>query len=223
VRVFNLAPAHFALSNIALKRLKLTRFHSLNDPFEMLAIDVVSGDLRTRIRAKKSAIDKSEGILCFSKYWKNPLLWSHYADKHRGIALGFDVPESSLKPVRYVARMDKINLLSDEISQEQVAIFLDRLRYTKFKDWQYEDEVRQFFDLHSLSEQGELYFVPFSQDLLLREVILGPHCDIPIEAIRSLVEPHQPQVFVRKARIAYKDFGVTEDRSFRKKIREKFL
>lgn len=223
MRVFNLAPAHFALSNIALKRLKLTRFHSLNDPFEMLAIDVASGDLRVGIRAKKTAIDKAEGILCFSKYWKNPLLWSHYADKHRGIALGFDVPESSLKPVRYVARMDKINLLSDEISQKQVTIFLDRLRYTKFKDWQYEDEVRQFFDLHALSEQGGLYFVPFSQDLLLREVILGPHCDIPIEAIRSLVEPHQPQVFVRKARIAYKNFGVTEDRSFRKKIREKFL
>lgn len=189
----------------------------------MLAIDVASGDLRVGIRAKKTAIDKAEGILCFSKYWKNPLLWSHYADKHRGIALGFDVPESSLKPVRYVARMDKINLLSDEISQKQVTIFLDRLRYTKFKDWQYEDEVRQFFDLHALSEQGGLYFVPFSQDLLLREVILGPHCDIPIEAIRSLVEPHQPQVFVRKARIAYKNFGVTEDRSFRKKIREKFL
>ena len=217
MRVFNLAPAHFALSNIALKRLKLTRFHSLNDPFEMLAIDVASGDLRTGIRAKKSQIDGAEGILCFSKHWKNPLLWSHYADKHRGIALGFDVPNSSLKPVRYVARMDKINLLSEDIPQEKFDFFLDRLRYTKFKDWLYEDEVRQFFNLRSLSEQGGLYFVPFSQDLLLREVILGPHCDIPIEAIRSLVEPHQPQVFVRKARIAYKDFRVKVDPSFRKK------
>lgn len=220
MRVFYLAPAHFALSNIALKRLKLARFHSLNDPFEMLAVDVVSRDLRVGIRAKKSAIDKSEGILYFSKHWKNPLLWSHYADKHQGIALGFDVSDSSLKPVRYVARMDKVNLLSEKISQEQVDVFLDRLRYTKFKDWQYEDEVRQFFDLDSLIEQAGLYFVPFSQDLLLREVILGPHCDMPIEAIRSLVEPYQPRVFVRKARIAYRDFGVTEDHSFRKKIRE---
>ena len=217
MRVFYLAPAHFQLSNIALKRLKLARFHSLNDPFEMLAIDVVSGDLRTGIRAKKSQIDGTEGILCFSKHWKNPLLWSHYADKHRGIALGFDVPDSSLKPVRYVTRMDKINLLSEDIPQEKFDFFLDRLRYTKFKDWLYEDEVRQFFNLRSLSEQGGLYFVPFSQDLLLREVILGPHCDIPIEAIRSLVEPHQPQVFVRKARIAYKDFRVKVDPSFRKK------
>ena len=217
MRVFNLAPAHFALSNIALKRLKLTRFHSLNDPFEMLAIDVACSVLRTGIRAKKSQIDGAQGILCFSKHWKNPLLWSHYADKHRGIALGFDVPNSSLKPVRYVARMDKINLLSEDIPQEKFDVFLDRLRYTKFKDWKYEDEVRQFFNLRSLSEQGGLYFVPFSQDLLLREVILGPHCDIPIEAIRSLVEPHQPQVFVRKARIAYKDFRVKVDPSFRKK------
>ena len=217
MRVFNLTPAHFALSNIALKRLKLTRFHSLNDPFEMLAVDVVSSDLRTGIRAKKSQIDGAEGILCFSKHWKNPLLWSHYADKHRGIALGFDVPDSSLKPVRYVARMDKINLLSEDIPQEKFDFFLDRLRYTKFKDWKYEDEVRQFFNLRSLSEQGGLYFVPFSQDLLLREVILGPHCDIPIEAIRSLVEPHQPQVFVSKARIAYDDFRVKVDPSFRKK------
>jgi hypothetical protein len=220
VGVFYLAPAHFQLSNIALKRLKLARFHSLNDPFEMLAIDVVSGDLRTGIRAKKSQIDGTEGILCFSKHWKNPLLWSHYADKHRGIALGFDVPDSSLKPVRYVARMDKINLLSEDIPQEKSDVFLERLRYTKFVDWKYEDEVRQFFDLRSLTEQAGLYFVPFSQDLLLRAVILGPHCDMPIEAIRSLVEPHQPRVFVCKARIAYTDFRVTEDRSFRKKMRE---
>ena len=68
MRVFSLTPAHFALSNIALKRLKLTRFHSLNDPFEMLAVDVVSSDLRTGIRAKKSQIDGAEGILCFSKH-----------------------------------------------------------------------------------------------------------------------------------------------------------
>jgi hypothetical protein len=29
--------------------------------------------------------------------WHNPLLWSHYADRHRGMALGFDTDDAILK------------------------------------------------------------------------------------------------------------------------------
>jgi len=31
------------------------------------------------------------GILCFTKEYDNPLMWSHYADGHRGFCIGYDI------------------------------------------------------------------------------------------------------------------------------------
>ncbi|MDW9570209.1 DUF2971 domain-containing protein [Sinorhizobium meliloti] len=31
------------------------------------------------------------GIVCLSDNWQHPMMWSHYADRHRGICLAFDV------------------------------------------------------------------------------------------------------------------------------------
>ena len=203
MRVYNLTPSQFALSNIALRHLKVARFNDLNDPFELLAVDVAERNLRIGMAAKKKQIDLTEGLLCFSKTWRSPLLWSHYAEKHRGIALGFDVPDHMLVPVQYIKGLHKIKVLSNETEQSTIDKLLDRLRYTKFDGWAYEDEVRQFFRLDDLSYQSGLHFIPFSVDLVLREVILGPRCDIPIEAVRTLVEAFPGKVRVTRARIAY--------------------
>jgi len=215
MRVYNLTTSQFALSNIALRRLKVARFNDLNDPFELLAVDVAEVDLRVGIRAKKEQINLTEGLLCFSRTWRSPLLWSHYADKHRGIALGFDVPDQLLVPVHYIQGLHRVKILAKETTQSTIDNLLERLRYTKFDGWSYEDELRQFFKLEELSRQSGLHFVPFSDTLVLREVILGPRCDIPVDAVRTLVE-YFPGVRVTQARIAYSKFGVVEDKRFRK-------
>lgn len=217
MRVYNLTTSQFALSNIALRRLKVARFNELNDPFELLAIDVAALNLRVGMSAKKELIDSTEGLLCFSGSWRNPLLWSHYADKHKGIALGFDVPDDLLTRVQYIAGMHKIDVMAKSTLQETIDRLLDRLRYTKFDGWKYEDEFRQFFKLKELDAQSGLHFAPFSEELCLREVILGPRCDVPINSVRTLVEPFPCKVHVSRARIAYTKFGVVEDRGSRKK------
>ena len=216
MRVYNLTTSQFALSNIALRRLKVARFNDLNDPFELLAVDVAAFNLRVGMYAKKEQIDSEQGLLCFSRTWRSPLLWSHYADKHRGIALGFDVPDKLLFPVRYIQGLHKIKILAKETEQSTIDKLLDRLRFTKFDGWMYEDEVRQFFKLDQLSRQSGLHFVPFSSDLVLREVILGPRCDMPVDAVRTLVDGHQGKVHVTQARVAYTKFGVVEDRRYRR-------
>ena len=40
MRVYYLTGAPFALSNLALRRIKIARFEDLNDPFELLGVDV---------------------------------------------------------------------------------------------------------------------------------------------------------------------------------------
>ena len=215
MRVYNLTTSQFGLSNIALRRLKVARFHDLNDPFEMLAVDVANRLLRVGMSAKKKQIDSKEGLLCFSEHWESPLIWSHYAEKHKGLALGFDVPDRLLTRVIYQGGMHKISVTPNSTDQKTIDRLLERLRYTKFDGWKYEVEVRQFFALNTLDAQSGLYFVPFSETLVLREVILGPRCDLPIDSIRTFVEPFPQTIYVRKSRIAFKKFAVVEDRTFR--------
>lgn len=106
MRVYYLTGAAFALSNLALRRVKVSRFSDLNDPFELLAVDLGDKDHRKAFRTTKDKINADKGLICLSESWSNPLLWGHYAEKHTGIALGFEIPEKLLNPVIYAEKAD---------------------------------------------------------------------------------------------------------------------
>jgi hypothetical protein len=89
--------------------------------------------------------------------------------------------------------------------------FVRDLLHTKYLHWAYEGEVRTFVRLdHSTIENGS-YFHSFESGLALREVILGPLCELPIERVRELVHSVYERVPVIKARLAFKWFDVVAD------------
>jgi len=110
MRVYYLTGAQFALSNLALRRIKISCFEDLNDPFELLGADRTDKDHRAAFRQMKERINESKGLICFSRQWNNPLLWGHSAEKHTGICMGFDVPDGRLQAVIYAKRLLKINV-----------------------------------------------------------------------------------------------------------------
>ena len=212
MRVYYLTGAQFALSNLALRRIKIARFKDLNDPFELLGVDVGDKKLRAAIRETKEEINRSKGLICFSKSWHNPLMWGHYAEKHTGMCLGFDVPESLIAPVIYAKRPLKMEICPETRGPKPTGKFMRQLVRTKFFDWKYEDEMRLFVELdHDTVESGK-YFQLFSEDLRLREIILGPQCELPIEGVRNIVAGFKPRVVVLKSRIAFTRFEVRENR-----------
>ena len=94
---------------------------------------------------------------------------------------------------------------------KQTEKLMEKLIRRKFIDWKYEDEMRLFVGLdHDTVESGK-YFLPFSEDLRLREVILGPQCEVPIEGVRKIVADFKPPVVVLKSRIAFTRYAVEED------------
>lgn len=101
LRAYYLTSAEFAISNIALGRIKVSRFSDLNDPFELLALRSSHRSVRNFGRILRDQYDRSTGLLCFSKNWISPTLWSHYGTKHRGICLGFDIARNALLDVIY--------------------------------------------------------------------------------------------------------------------------
>jgi hypothetical protein len=215
MRLYYLTGASYALSNIALRRVKISRFSDLNDPFELLAVDVRDKDHRRGFRETKEEIDRTNGLICMSRSWKNPLLWGHYAEKHTGVALGFDVADHIPADVIYAQSPEvlPIDPTTGQLSLNEE--FMKRLLRTKFHDWKYEDEMRVFVGLDPATVESGMYFYDFSPDFQLREVVLGPRCSIPIDRVRKLVAGFAPNVAVAKARIAFGSFDVVENRAFR--------
>lgn len=210
MRLYHLTPAQFALSALALRRLKVARLGELNDPFELLAVDAETPLHRELFRRVKDRINETHGVLCFSKSWKNPLLWGHYADKLRGVALGFDVTSPHLQPVIYATTPTKIQAHPETGLPQLDDTFVDRLQRTKFSDWYYEDEMRVYVQLdHEMRESG-LYFYPFDVSLVLREIVLGPRCELPTDSLRALVGPNDAEVQILRSVLANRNFSVVE-------------
>ena len=123
-------------------------------------------------------------ILCYSALIDDPVIWSHYADCHRGMALGFELPTNELFEVEYPPDNARAQLEYDKLEQ------LARLEYghalkqliakgfrRKANSWKYEKEYRQFIFLHGCTMIGPHYFrcMPLRD---LRRIVLGVNSSI---------------------------------------------
>jgi hypothetical protein len=199
-------PDH-AITNIVFRRVKISRFSELNDPFELMGQNFGNAVVRRLIRKHKDKFNEQNGIICFSANWTDPVLWSHYAAKHKGVALGFDVDASLAKEVQYSP--DRLELKMPK-GVEAITPELDEvLICTKYESWSYEGEWRIICDLNNARKEGGLYFLPFSKRFKLAEVILGPLCDFDLSETRSLVDSSQPGAVTYKARLANRSFHIT--------------
>ena len=87
-------------------------------------------------------------ILCCSHTHDSILMWSHYAEKHRGLVIEIETDELesgvNLKPcifdVRYRSSPPVINSLTS--SMEEFEADFDKAFSTKALNWNYEEEVR---------------------------------------------------------------------------------
>jgi len=202
-RAYHFLSFQYALDDLRQKRLKISRLDDLNDPFELWAIAQPDVRVRRALRETKKQMAQTCGLLCFSLDWHNPVLWSHYAERHRGIALGFDIDEPILKPVEY----RKTRPILKTVDQRAA----DWLLFTKYHDWSYEHEARIFTALNDRDPDSDLYFAAFNEQLVLREVIVGPACTA---SLRDLQEAAGPTSGVRftKTRLAFKTFRVVANR-----------
>ncbi len=208
IRVYHLTSAEHAVSDIALSRLKVARFSDLNDPFELLALNFREREVRKVARDFKNAYDAHTGLLSFSADWNEPVLWSHYAAKHRGICLGFNVPRTALQEVEYEDERLRAELGDNGDPLAISAELQTQLLKTKFCHWNYEQEYRRFVPLDSTAQEGRLNFVAFGPELELAEVILGPQCNHSLQSIRDLVASRYANVVAFQARLAFKWFSV---------------
>jgi hypothetical protein len=205
VRVYHLTSAEHGISSISLGRLKVARIREVNDPFELMPLNSHEREIRRLLLRFKDSQNSKIGLLCFSQNWTNPILWSHYADKHKGICLGFDLRREQIQKIYYVK--ERSRMVGTSITTDIENLLLR----TKFEGWEYEQEIRRVVDLSITEQENDLYFLPFDGDLLLKEVILGVRNQFSLEVIRKLKEATNPAAVVFKTRLEYEGFRIVGD------------
>ena len=199
--------AKYGIENLKRKRLKISDFTSVNDPFELLGIELRDKEIRKAVKIEKSKISKKNGLLCFSEDKYNPVQWAHYADNHKGVCLGFEISEKVLRKVRYVSE----RLARDTLEHPDCN---EKLLTTKFSHWDYEQERRLIIELskHSKDSNG-LCFKDFGSDLELKEVYIGCKSDLNFDQITSSYNSGNKSVIVKITRPSFRDFRIVWDQS----------
>ena len=169
---------HFLSSNNALIDLergaiKVSLINELNDPFELKRYLRHKHPIRVQFNKVRKKVSKKFGLLCFSGKRDESLLWGHYADKHKGIALGFQLnrlPEEIIK-AEYCTERIKYELTNNTSLDEKN--FLELIGKRKYQNWIYENEYRVWVEIKRCIRINGNYFVEFENELILKEIILG--------------------------------------------------
>lgn len=172
MRVYKFYPAKWGIESLKKERLKVSPVNELNDPFEYLALDLGEKTVREWAGRFRNEVSGSNGIISFSSSWQQPLLWAHYADAHRGMALGFDVPDRLLFQIDYIDARINPGRDIDHNKEERLKLINKMLR-SKHKEWAYESEYRLLRPLEVCEKEGDNFFAAFNDETQLKEVILG--------------------------------------------------
>jgi hypothetical protein len=215
MRLYHFTSSEHGLAAIRDQKYKLSTLDNLNDPFELLATDLADAKIREAFRRCKEMCARDIALLCCSKNWSSTLLWSHYADKHRGMALELEVEDECIIHVKY--QKTRTPITRDDMDEymhceDGTGIGAEMLKI-KASDWSYEDEARIFHTIGHISRPANgLYFCPFNHRISLRGVILGALCKLTDKTLQEHL-PVGATLFVTKSRIAFRSFKVTKDLS----------
>ena len=189
----------FALDIIKNNRLRCSPWNDLNDPMEGMYI--YSYGRENEVNAKKivEGIGNSKNkyrICSLSQTYDCHLLWAHYADGFRGIAIEIELPNNSpsIRPVKYRGVFAGVNINSVTNEDEAAKSIL----FSKNAEWEYEKEVR-------VLSEGEWYELPKP----VQRVIVGSRMsDVNREMIELICEKYD----VEMCQVGIGDEGIDADR-----------
>lgn len=202
----------------------------LNDPFDsnvdisraanQLIAKGIKTKLLTRFLSEKEVLDRFNknidplGICSFSLVANETLMWSHYANDHKGVCLRYDFPESFLNNEDEILGVSKVSYDSDAITnwltnhidlfdtdhKAFITTLLQTLLTSKAPSWNYEKESRIIRPVTGLFEipRETLTHVIFGLQIREADELL----------IRSIVDKYYSTVKFGRVIRTDDDFGI---------------
>jgi hypothetical protein len=213
MRAYKFLNERFGLKSLYEKRLKQSRVNELNDLFELTPFDLKDPTIRNTFIQTRGDLNEEKGLVCFSSGWRDPVIWAHYSDNHRGLCLGFDIPDAGgdVDDVGYVSYVERPLTFPNSFLQlddaERYKIVRKTL-FTKSINWEYEHEVRWWGPL--APEENGLRFLEFDDTLRIVEVIIGARCGLTPSNITRALGALTSDVKIAKAGVAHDRFEMIE-------------
>lgn len=220
ITLYRFLAAKWALKTLTERRLRASRIVELNDPFEWRVGTIAetqemaeSGRLAFDDFVKR--INSQWGIVSMSAIATDPVIWSHYADSHKGIALEFDHDrDTGLHAITYshaLPTFDVTKFVGEGYDHQYTLGVLRTALGRKSLTWSYEREYRAHLDLAKCDEEEEHYFSSIP-DNFLKRVILGIRCDIPLETVKqALTEGGFENIPIVRARMSDTAYEINHD------------
>jgi hypothetical protein len=171
----------FFVDIVMKNRLFAAKYVDLNDPMEGQYY-YNKGELDKSIIRKISS-DKGDLKICsLSRKKDNELMWAHYSEGHRGVAIGLTVDKKyDVRPIQYTGFA---YLTGGQIEQDTPREILSH----KLNVWSYEEEERVFVT-------DKVYV-----EVLVKEIITGrAMSNQDFSFIRELVDKINPAIQIIKA------------------------
>ena len=195
-KFYRLLPDEAAIKTIETRCFRVSRIADQEDCFEwQFGFDENCPPELEEINQKKidrmvERASETMGILCFSEEINDPILWSHHADGHKGIAFEVNIGisaklVSNLHKVKY--NEPRIVLPYRQITDEE---WLDRMKNfykQKSESWHYEKERRLVIEHAECVPFGGRFFWKIPAGLITR-VIIGFRSSVSEQYLRHALE-----------------------------------
>lgn len=167
-------------------RIYAAPYFDLNDPMEGLYTynaGTINKELVRKIKGEKNKLR----ICSLSRRSDSTLMWSHYADSHRGVAIGLVVDRKhEMRPITYEG-LSYVRNATRHGSHETAKNVLT----CKLEPWAYEEEERVF-----VTDSNYV-------DISIIQILLGSKMDTRTKSlVRNLVNKLNPDIQVLEANVA---------------------
>jgi hypothetical protein len=199
----------YSLSDLVNNEITLVHPSEFNDPFDTLVLPWTkrfekSCKEKNHIEPYRSSFDyfrvksfvKDTSI---AKAYKNVLMWSHYADEHRGFCIKYRFEEDftketpwslSFRPILYTKKNEKKNLEKEHIDT-------DLAFCTKQFLWRYENEVRLIAYMPELPDSKKHFNpIPMGEFCHIDSIYFGIRCgENVINTIKNILKSTETKYY----------------------------
>ena len=164
--------------------------------------------LITNLSEENIATINKRRIYCLTPHPDSTLMWSHYAENHKGICLEFGIDNPLVSLALEVLYPEAYPVWVPHEFEDDNDRAIEMI-LTKAKPWSYENEFR-IISLFDNQKDGPLrvdngcFTLPRGA---LKSVIAG--CDADYDAVKAIVRAHMPDLPVKMAFRIPDDFSLT--------------
>lgn len=193
------------------RRLFLPPASMLNDPNEGVAVI----DIKNQYRVWGNQLEERNRqqrirICAFTETHKNSVVWSHYADEHRGICIEFDSDKVDTKNglLRQVNYSNTLPTLGHNSGADERTAFLN-----KTKEWAYEKEWRY------ITKDASAY-LQFNDTAITRVYLGARFSDNDLAWVKFWLSNYSPlrSIPIVKMKFASTDYHLYEESEMQSKV-----